>query len=250
MDKTTLSQYGWIIIISLALSALFVLATPLGTGMADSVVALIRGTTIFSNEAYSDDSIKEQTDYMENLFDYSDALQPGLYMHKDAATQAFTWEEYVNNSYINLINGRTSSTSKTHLTNGDLIMGNDVRIIGTYTFSSISSLYVVKLGVATEVIEQRAFNECVNLEIFRSNKHLKQIGNYAFRNNYNLKVVYLENELETIGTEAFYNCYKLTEIHYNGTISEWNSIAKSTSGNSWYPNSLEKIICQDGEIAI
>ena len=104
MDKVTLGQYGWIIVVALVLTALFVLATPLGTSVADSVITLIRGTAIFSNEAYSDESIKEQSDYMNDLFDYSESLQPGLYMHKDAATLALTWEEYVENSYISIFN--------------------------------------------------------------------------------------------------------------------------------------------------
>jgi hypothetical protein len=248
MDKATLMQYGWIVVISLILSVLFVIATPLGTAMAESTISLVRGTAIFSNEAYSDDSIKEQSDYMENLFDYSDVLEPGLYKHNDPATRAFTWDEYVDNSYVTVVGKILNRTSKTVYTNGDLVIGDNVETLGSNAFLNASSLYLIRLGVATKTIEPCAFDNCVNLEIFRSNKHLMLIGAYAFRNNYNLKSVYLENELRTIGAEAFYNCYKLKEIHYNGTMQEWYDILKVASNNPWYPNSLEKIICTDGEI--
>ena len=218
MDKVTLGQYGWIIVVALALTTLFMLATPLGTSFADSIITLIRGTSIFSNEAYSDESIKEQTDYMNDLFDYSDSLQPGLYMHNDPATQVFTWKEYVENSYISInAKGETVAKSKTSKTNGDLIMGDDVIAIGGSTFSNSPSLYLVRLGVATKVVKYSAFSDCVNLRTFRSNKHLTTIEANVFKNNYNLQNVFLKDELVSIGHDAFSGCYKLKQINYSGT---------------------------------
>lgn len=250
MDKVTLGQYGWIIVVSLAISTLFALATPFGTGVADSLIALIRGTTVFQNEAYSDDSIKEQTDYMEDLFDYSSALQPGLYGHRDAANLVFDWEDYVEEGYIRitLANNKdikTVATAKTPKTNGDLIIGDEIEEIGDATFQNATSLRLVRLGVATKRVENFAFASCINLETFHSNKHLTKIGVAAFQNNYNLKTVCLKDELKQIETRAFTGCYKLQEINYSGTVAQWNAISKE---NGWKDSTLKKVICKDGEV--
>ena len=65
MDKQTLSNYGWLVIVTLILAVMLALATPFGTYVGDAVVSIANGYVGASNNAMEEDSIQSN----ENKWD-------------------------------------------------------------------------------------------------------------------------------------------------------------------------------------
>ena len=71
MDKQTLSNYGWLVIVTLILAVMLALATPCGTYVGDAVVSVANGFVGTSNEAIDEDNIAINQDKWEDKFDYN-----------------------------------------------------------------------------------------------------------------------------------------------------------------------------------
>lgn len=65
MDKQTLSNYGWLVIVTLILAVMLALATPFGTYVGDGVVSIANGYVATSNNAIDEDNIQSN----ENIWD-------------------------------------------------------------------------------------------------------------------------------------------------------------------------------------
>ncbi len=57
MDKQTLSNYGWLVIVTLILAVMLALATPFGEYVGNGVVSVVNGFIGSSNQAMDDDNI-------------------------------------------------------------------------------------------------------------------------------------------------------------------------------------------------
>ena len=57
MDKQTLSNYGWLVIVTLILAIMLALATPFGNYVGDAVVSVANGFVGASNKAIDEDNI-------------------------------------------------------------------------------------------------------------------------------------------------------------------------------------------------
>lgn len=76
---------------------------------------------------------------------------------------------------------------------------------------------------------------------------LTQIGDAAFRDCTQLQSVCLGASVTQIGDRAFADCESLTEIRYNGTMSQWQNLAK---GSDWDCDTGNyTVICTDGTIS-
>ena len=71
MDKSTLSNYGWLVVVTLALAIMLALATPFGTYVGDAVVSVANGYTKASDKAIDEDNIKTNGEKWDSKFDYS-----------------------------------------------------------------------------------------------------------------------------------------------------------------------------------
>ena len=65
MDKQTLSNYGWLTIVTLILAVMLALATPFGTYVGDAVVSVANGFVGASNEAIDENNIAVNEDKWE-----------------------------------------------------------------------------------------------------------------------------------------------------------------------------------------
>ena len=119
-----------------------------------------------------------------------------------------------------------------------------LEIIGEKGFWACSGLEYINFP-SLEIIENEAFYHSVGLEKFDA-PHVKIIGNTAFSrcinlenadiplvtsigdNAFNLceslKSITIGSGLESIGEAAFKNCPSLTDVYYDGTKSQWESI--------------------------
>ena len=70
----------------------------------------------------------------------------------------------------------------------------------------------------------------------------------AFSNCIGIKSITLGEGVTAIGQYAFEDCKLLTEIRFEGTLHQWNTLAKKAKWNDGVP--ARKVICSDGETAI
>ncbi len=121
----------------------------------------------------------------------------------------------------------------------DVVIPNSVKTIsmenytdGEYTtntsayasaFSDISTLKSITFEEDVVSLSSYALYGCSSLEQINLPNSLEKISNSAFRKCKSLTKLYLSNKLTSIGSNAF-NDSTITDIYYNGTEEEWNSI--------------------------
>ena len=59
MDRETLSNYGWITIVTLVLAVMLALATPFGNYVGNGVVSIARGYTKTSEKKMSEQEVND-----------------------------------------------------------------------------------------------------------------------------------------------------------------------------------------------
>ena len=107
----------------------------------------------------------------------------------------------------------------------ELIVPNDVKLIGDHSFQKSSALTSVKIQSGTTTIGWSAFNGCTNL-----------------------KTITIPASVTTFRNYALSDCSSLKTIHFEGTITQWNAILKNSDWNTNL-NSVQ-VICSDGVINI
>ena len=60
MDKQTLSNYGWLVVVTLVLAIMLALATPFGSYVGDGVVSVANGFVGTSNDATAEENISQE----------------------------------------------------------------------------------------------------------------------------------------------------------------------------------------------
>ena len=100
---------------------------------------------------------------------------------------------------------------------------NSVTTIGMRAFESCTSLSAVTIpGGASLGI--KAFNMCSGLKTVTVSEGVTAIPKSAFDKCTNLNTVNIPSTVTTIGANSFGQCSKLSNVYYNGTAEQWNSI--------------------------
>ena len=127
-----------------------------------------------------------------------------------------------------------------------VMIANGVTTIGNSAFYECSKLSNVTIPDSITTIGEKAFYQCMSLTSVIIPKNVVIIGNNTFYNCKNMTSVTIPDGVTKIENYAFCFCSSLTEIHYDGTIEEWNAIEK---GDIWDQFSGSyTIYCTDGEI--
>ena len=113
--------------------------------------------------------------------------------------------------------------SGTRLT--DITISDSVTYIGNWTFNNSLSLTSITIPDGVISIGAGAFNSCATLTS-----------------------VTIGKSVTSIGSSAFYGCSNLTSITFNGTVAEWNAIAKDSYWNDNVP--ATQVVCKDGTVAL
>jgi len=121
-----------------------------------------------------------------------------------------------------------------------------VETIRDSAFSDCESLTSVTIPSSVKLIDSYAFSGCTSLASVKISEGVARIGNSAFNRCESLTSIVIPKSITSIGNEAFSYCSKLTTIEFNGTINQWNSIAKSSGWNENTGNLVIK--CTDGTI--
>ena len=120
--------------------------------------------------------------------------------------------------------------------------------IGYAAFMYCRSLENIVIPESVTFIDDCTFMYCQSLTSVVIPEGIQQVGNDLFIGCTCLDEVVLPSSIWHIGVIVFDGCYYLYEIHFNGTMAEWEAIEKE---EDWKNNSgIQQIICSDGTITL
>lgn len=110
----------------------------------------------------------------------------------------------------------------TSLTNMEIPDG--VTSIDSYAFELCEELTSIEIPNSVTSIGSDAFYSCTSLTKIEIPDSVTSISNYTFINCSSLKNIEIPDSVTTIGSGAFRGCKNLTDVYYDGTQEQWNSI--------------------------
>ena len=125
----------------------------------------------------------------------------------------------------------------THLTN--VVIGENVRKIGTSAFAFCLSLVNVILPQGAVSIDKNAFFHCIKMTEARLPDSLKNIGEKAFKGCNRLAAVNLPDGLTAIGDYAFSECFCLESLVIPESVEVIGELV-------FYNSNCLKLYCQCG----
>lgn len=142
--------------------------------------------------------------------------------------QNSTLESIVINEGLEEISSSAFQSSKLQ----NIVIPDTVHTIGDYAFQYCAELQECKIteNIEYKIITGNTFGYCTSLKRIIMGKNISEIKVFAFN-----------------------NCSALTDIEYNGTIQEWNSITKITINSmvAWNAGCPEITVhCSNGSIVI
>lgn len=106
-----------------------------------------------------------------------------------------------------------------------IVIGDGITSISDDAFHRCGTkLQTVTFGSDVKKIGAYAFYWCKSLTEIIFPDGLTVIGKYAFYNSTSIKTIVLPDSIEEIGYCAFGDCTGITDVHYQGTESQWNEI--------------------------
>ena len=156
-----------------------------------------------------------------------------------------------------------------------------VENIESFVFSGCSSLTAVHIPSSVTYISLSIFSNCSNLisiivekgnpryhssgnclietetktlisgisnSVIPSDGSVTSIGYGAFMYCTNLTSVIIPDNVTSIGPDVFSGCSNLTAVNFNGTMTQWNAVAKGINWNTYVPATY--VQCSDGQVAL
>ena len=112
---------------------------------------------------------------------------------------------------------------------GDLVIPEGVKYIGSYAFSGCNGLTSVTIGKSVTSIGNYAFSGCSGLARVKIPDSVKSIGDYTFSGCSGLTSITIPDSVKSIGEKAFYKC-KLTSIKIPDSVTSIGFGAFSVCG--------------------
>ena len=130
----------------------------------------------------------------------------------------------------------------------EIALPDDMTAIEPLTFHGCTSLVSIRLPDGLTRIALEAFLGCSSLEELVIPDHVTEIGSAAFRRCASLRRVTLPSSLKAIAQAAFMDCPALTEIHYLGTVAEWQAISPKDSSIATAVYCTDGVVNADGSV--
>lgn len=126
--------------------------------------------------------------------------------------------------------------------------GSPVTRILSSVFQKSTTLKSIVLPDTLVSIGDSAFSGCSSLESVNIPNGVTAIGDWTFQNCSSLTSIVIPKGVTRLGMRAFYGCENLTVITFNGTVEEWNVIAKEQDWNKYVP--ATEVVCSDGSVEL
>jgi hypothetical protein len=101
---------------------------------------------------------------------------------------------------------------------------NSVTRIGYAAFLECTSLKNITIPSVVTHIDGSAFEGCTSLESITIPNGVTSIGKRTFQDCTSLESIDIPNSITSISSYAFEECISLTDVYFQGTEEEWNSI--------------------------
>lgn len=244
MEKRTLSQFVWTIIMLMILSIIVIISTPLGRSLSNAFINEINDFTlrmkVFMPIDYSEVVQEGDWEYIvvgatnsdSSEFTEADRDDVGMLsaIQLTKYTGKTTRQITVPNIFIDGTGKKHVVVSVGGLNDGEEYDEDKARVfsdenkkiknivvsqgvdIGVGAFNSLNSLKTVIIADKCAVINDYAFAGCGKLQNVRCGTDNEFIGSYAFANCISLNNVHFGDKLNSIGDFAFYNCSAFTPI--------------------------------------
>lgn len=121
--------------------------------------------------------------------------------------------------------------------------------IGSWAFQN-SDIVRIEIPDSVSSVGNQMFQDCSSLEYCKltENENYIAITNNMFYNAINLKKVKFCKNIKYLVQNCFSGCSALSEIDFNGTLAEWNSITKLSGWNSYCGQIT--VTCKDGIVIV
>ena len=257
MDKQTLSNYGWLVIVTLILAVMLALATPFGTYVGDAVVSVANGFVGASDAAIDEDNIAVNEDKWDSKFDYSSFDKNSKVGATFSDGTTLTWDELQLEKNGTKYGYNASAIDDTSI--GDNAFYNCDYLISITIPDSVTNVYCAAFDCCDNLtsvtipngltnIDVGTFSSCTSLTSIKLTNDVAIIQSYAFSGCTLLTGITIPNSVTEIGEESFSNCNSLTNITYTGTKAQWSAITFSDYWNASCPEIT--VTCTDGTITI
>ncbi len=127
------------------------------------------------------------------------------------------------------------------------VIPNDgsVQIIEDRAFNDCVGLVAIVVPSAIRYIGDGAFSWCENLETAVLSEGVEAVFDFAFSDCPHLQSVKLPSTLKELGFGVFDECEWLSDVYYNGTVADWYAIQSEYASAC---NSSFVLHCTDGDI--
>ncbi len=128
----------------------------------------------------------------------------------------------------------------------NITIPDSVTVISWGTFSGCTGLISITIPDSVTRIDYSAFSGCTGLTSITIPDSVTWILIGTFSGCTGLISITIPDSVTEIGNHAFRRCTGLTEIHFDGTMEQWNAITK----DGWWDTDTGNytIYCTDGEI--
>ena len=210
MDKETLSNYGWIVILVLVLAVMLALASPFGNFIAGAIKATTAGLFGVNQSALNAGGITipgqsfEETD--DNITPDSEWI-PGLYQTGSNYTVLIkSWDDLIADGAITINDGTLLGVKENFsMLAGDLRIARNVSTIGYSAFNKCNELTGVSIPNTLLVVGQDSFHYAKGIQHveFEANSSVHTIDYEAFVMTTALEKITIPKSVVTLDGRAF-----------------------------------------------
>ena len=128
---------------------------------------------------------------------------------------------------------------------------NGIESIGFGAFAECSSLANITLPWTLKEIGNYVFFKCTSLKSVSVPFSVTQVGSNLFEGCTSLNTLYLSPNLKEIGDGMLCDCESFSEIHFDGTVAQWQAIRDKVHFATWEQTCPEfGVICTDGTVVM
>ena len=278
MDKETLSNYGWIVILVLILAVMLALATPFGNFIAGAIKATTAGFFSVNQNALNSTGLInignqefESCNHEYEITTTGDCATGTTSTHTcklcgksytETKPVGHKWDDsgltctkcgttvvaygFKASDYDSKMGTTTATDTNVVIPDTFTYDGTTYKVtyISNYAFRNCSNLTSITIPESVTSIESYAFDNCTNLTSIDIPGSVTSIGKWAFNSCKSLTSITIPDSVTSVGDSAFYYCDSLTNVAIGNSVT---NIGESAFG---YCKSLTSINIPEGVTSI